>query len=131
MKYQNSGEFDDNEDENEDEEALLDSHDSEEKDDYDMSSRSAGSSPTPSAQRTVMIRNLPDRVTHRDIVAAVRGGALLHIYLRAREHIASVSFVEEAAARDFLLHTKTYGLYMAGKRVSIQVRNCPAPLINL
>ncbi|PWY84626.1 hypothetical protein BO94DRAFT_536204 [Aspergillus sclerotioniger CBS 115572] len=84
-----------------------------------MSSRSAGSSPAPSAQRTVMIRNLPDRVTHREIVAAVRGGALLHIYLRAREHIASVSFVEESAARDFLLHTKTYGLYMAGKRVEV------------
>ncbi|RAL01586.1 RNA-binding protein [Aspergillus ibericus CBS 121593] len=116
--YRNA-DFDDNEDGHEDEEALLDPQGSEGKDDYDESSRSAGSSPTPGAQRTVMIRNLPDRVTHRDIVEAVRGGALLHIYLRARERIASVSFVEEVAARDFLLHTKTYGLYMAGKRVEV------------
>ncbi|RAH60040.1 hypothetical protein BO85DRAFT_367793 [Aspergillus piperis CBS 112811] len=107
------------EDEDEDEDALLDSHDSEDKDDYDESSRSAGSSPTPSAQRTVLIRNLPDRIAHRDIVAAIKGGALLHIYLRAREHMASVSFVEEAAAREFFRTAKTYGLIVAGKRVEV------------
>ncbi|PYH35977.1 RNA-binding protein [Aspergillus neoniger CBS 115656] len=107
------------EDEDEDEDALLDSHDSEDKDDFDESSRSGGSSPTPSAQRTVLIRNLPDRITHRDIVAAMRGGALLHIYLRTREHMASVSFVEEAAAREFFRTAKTYGLIVAGKRVEV------------
>ncbi|GKZ16934.1 hypothetical protein AbraIFM66951_010651 [Aspergillus brasiliensis] len=119
VKVQDPEEFDVGEDEDEDEDALLDPHGSEDKDDYDESSRSAGSSPTPSAQRTVLIRNLPDRIMHKDIVAAIRGGALLHIYLRAREHMASVSFVEEAAARDFFRTTKAYGLIVAGKRVEV------------
>ncbi|GLA68968.1 hypothetical protein AtubIFM55763_007172 [Aspergillus tubingensis] len=119
VKVHDPDEFAIGEDEDEDEDALLDSHDSENKDDYDESSRSAGSSPTPSAQRTVLIRNLPDRITHRDIVAAIKGGALLHIYLRAREHMASVSFVEEAAAREFFRTAKTYGLIVAGKRVEV------------
>ncbi|PYH89132.1 hypothetical protein BO71DRAFT_435078 [Aspergillus ellipticus CBS 707.79] len=115
VKYHSTKEFE----EDEEDEVLLGSQSSDEKDEYGESSRSAGSSPAPGDQRTVMIRNLPDRVTHKDIVAAVRGGALLHIYLRARERIASVSFVEEAAARDFLQHTKNYGLYVAGKRVEV------------
>ncbi|RAK93262.1 hypothetical protein BO79DRAFT_137944 [Aspergillus costaricaensis CBS 115574] len=119
VKVHDPEEIDVGEDEDEDEDALLDSHDSEDKDDFDESSRSAGSSPTPSAQRTVLIRNLPDRITHRDIVAAMRGGALLHIYLRTREHMASVSFVEEAAAREFFRTAKTYGLIVAGKRVEV------------
>ncbi|RAL11626.1 RNA-binding protein [Aspergillus homomorphus CBS 101889] len=88
--------------------------------DHDDSSRSEESSATPTDQRTVMIRNLPDRVTYKDIVDAVKSGALVHIYLRARERIASVSFVEEAAARSFLQHTTSQGLFVAGKRVETQ-----------
>ncbi|OJK03712.1 hypothetical protein ASPACDRAFT_111654 [Aspergillus aculeatus ATCC 16872] len=85
--------------------------------DHDDSSRSEASAATPTDQRTVMIRNLPDRVTYRDVVDAVKSGALVHVYLRARERIASVSFVEEAAARSFLQHSNTHGLLVAGKRV--------------
>lgn len=89
---------------------------SDEKDDYDES-RSADSVSTPPVQRTVFIRGLSDRVTHQDVVDAVRGGALLHLYLRARDHAAYVSFVEPAAAAEFLQHAKTHGCYIAGKRV--------------
>ena len=67
-------------------------------------------------QRTVLIRNLPERVTHEDITDAVRGGALLYIYLRARDHFANVSFVDETAAYAFLRHTRLNGLHVAGKR---------------
>ncbi|PWY73669.1 hypothetical protein BO70DRAFT_398892 [Aspergillus heteromorphus CBS 117.55] len=122
VKYHGTETFEEEEeedDDDEDDEELLGSQSSDEKEDYQSSTRSTESSPAPGDHRTVMLRNLPDRVTHRDIVAVVRGGALLHIYLRARERIASVSFVEDAAARDFLHHAKTYGLYMAGKRVEV------------
>lgn len=68
-------------------------------------------------QRTVLIRNLPERVTHEEITDAIRGGALLYIYLRARDHFANVSFVDESAAYAFLRHTKLSGLHVAGKRV--------------
>ncbi|KAL2872471.1 RNA-binding protein [Aspergillus lucknowensis] len=102
----------------EDEGALTDSR-SDERDDYRESSRSTESSSPQAEQRTVLIRGLPDRATHQDIVDAVKGGAILHIYLWARDHTASVSFVEELAAQNFLDHTKTYGLYVAEKRVEV------------
>lgn len=113
QEYSHHGEDDD-----EEEDGVIISQNSDEKDDYDDSSRSGGSYTASTGQRTILIRNLPDRVFHQDIVDAVRGGALLHIYIRSRERTANVSFVEETAAQEFLQHTKTYGLYLAGKRVS-------------
>ncbi|KAL5343964.1 hypothetical protein BJX70DRAFT_4969 [Aspergillus crustosus] len=100
-----------------DEGALTDSR-SDERDEYVDSSRSTSTSPQ-AEQRTVLIRGLPDKATHRDLVEAVRGGAILHIYLWARDHTASVSFVEESAAQDFLDHAKAYGFYVADKRVEV------------
>ncbi|CBF70475.1 hypothetical protein AN5962.2 [Aspergillus nidulans FGSC A4] len=100
-----------------DEDALTDSH-SDERDDYGESSGSASSSPQ-AEQRTILICGLPDKATHRNIVDVVRGGAILHIYVWARDHTASVSFVEESAAQDFLDHTRRYGLYVAEKRVDV------------
>ncbi|PLN79716.1 hypothetical protein BDW42DRAFT_186549 [Aspergillus taichungensis] len=108
----------DNSDEEEDE-VLLGSHENNGNLDYGESSRSTESSPSPADQRTVLLRGLPDKVTHKDIVDVMRGGALLHIYLRAREHSASVSFVEEADAQEFLNHCKTYGLYVCGRRTEV------------
>ena len=114
----------DDEDDDEYEDAAEDgaviSPDGEEKDEYEVSSKSSGrsSSIALSGQRTVSMRNLPDRVTHEDVTDAVRGGALLHVYLRPRDHFADVSFVDESAAHDFLQYSRTYGLYVAGKRVS-------------
>lgn len=108
----------DDEDEDEDDEVLLASQHSDERDDYDESSRSTTESYSPpTVRRTIHIRGLPDRVTHRDIVQVMRGGPLLHIYLRARERNANVSFVEESDAQEFLRHAKTHGLYVAGRRV--------------
>lgn len=105
-----------------DEDAVFHGHD--EKDEYDSSSKSGRSSAVSTGQRTVMIRGLPDRVTHHDITDAVRGGALLDIFLRAREHMASISFVEESAAQEFLHYVKQHGLYVAGKRVSLVAPPC-------
>ncbi|EAW13920.1 RNA-binding protein [Aspergillus clavatus NRRL 1] len=94
------------------------SQSSDEKEDYE-DSRSPDSSTTQAEQRTLFIRGLPDRVTLRDIIDAVRGGALLHVYLRARDHTANVSFVDPAAAQEFLQYTRSFGLYLAGKRVEV------------
>ncbi|KAF4210116.1 hypothetical protein CNMCM8927_003381 [Aspergillus lentulus] len=92
---------------------------SDEKDDYEESRSADSVVSSPAAQRTVFIRGLPDRVTHQDVVDAVRGGGLLHLYLRARDHAAYVSFVEPAAAAEFLQHAKTHGCHIAGKRVEV------------
>ncbi len=68
-------------------------------------------------RRTVLLSNLSDRATHKDVVGAVRGGALLDIYLRSYDRTASVSFVEGSAAQAFLNHTKRNDIYILGKRV--------------
>lgn len=67
--------------------------------------------------RTLIIKNLSDRATHKDIVDIIRGGVVLDIFLRANERSASVSFVEGSAAQDFLNYTKRNDIYIHGKRV--------------
>lgn len=69
------------------------------------------------ARRTLLLANLPEGVTHADIVDAVRGGMLLDIYLRTHDRAASVSFLEEAHAQEFYRHVKRHDLYIRGKRV--------------
>lgn len=71
-------------------------------------------------QRTLVLKNLSERTTHKDIVDIVRGGALLDIYLRANERNASVSFVEGTAAQNFMNYAKRNDIYIHGKRVGRQ-----------
>ena len=68
-------------------------------------------------QRTLVLKNLSERVTHKNIVDIIRGGALLDIYLRANERTASVSFVEGTAAQNFMNYAKRNDIYIHGKRV--------------
>lgn len=75
-------------------------------------------------QRTLLIKNLSDRVTHKDVVDVVRGGALLDVYLRSNDRSASVSFVEGAAAQAFLAYAKRNDIYIHGKRVSLILLHC-------
>lgn len=70
-------------------------------------------------QRTVVIKNLSDRTTHKDLADVIRGGALLDIYLRSHDRVASVSFLEGAAAQDFVNYAKRNDIYIQGKRVSL------------
>jgi hypothetical protein len=72
-------------------------------------------------QRTILIKNLSDRVTHKDIVDIVRGGALLDVYLRSNDRSASISFVEGVAAQAFMAYAKRNDIYIHGKRVSILI----------
>jgi hypothetical protein len=66
-------------------------------------------------QRTVLITNLSERTTHKDLVGIVRGGRLLDIFLR-NDRTATISFVEGAA--DFLAYAKRKDIYLHTKRVS-------------
>ncbi|MCJ1379838.1 hypothetical protein MMC17_002941 [Xylographa soralifera] len=70
-------------------------------------------------QRTILIKSLSDRVTHKDIVDIVRGGAVLDIYLRSTDRSASVSFVEGAAAQAFMSYAKRNDIYIHGKRAEL------------
>ena len=68
-------------------------------------------------QRTILAKNLADRVSHKDITTIVRGGLVLDIFLRSNERSASISFVEASAARDFMNYVKKNDVYIHGKRV--------------
>lgn len=84
------------------------------------------SSAVPAGQRTVLLRGLPEWATHQEIIEVIRGGALLHIYLRGREHIVNVSFVEGSSAQESFNYAKSHGIYVAGKRVSKPFTYLPA-----
>lgn len=68
-------------------------------------------------RRTIVLKNLCDKITHKDIVTVVRGGSLLDVYLRPQDRSASVSFIESAAAEDFLAYVKRNDVYIHGRRV--------------
>ena len=68
-------------------------------------------------QRTIFVKNLSDRATHKDMVDFVRGGLLLDVYLRSYERSASISFVEGSTAQEFMNHVKRNDIYVHGKRV--------------
>lgn len=68
-------------------------------------------------QRTIVMKNLSDRTTHKDLADVLRGGALLDIYLRSHDRTASVSFLEGSAAQEFFNYAKRNDIYIHGKRV--------------
>lgn len=89
---------------------------SDEKDDFDESrSADSESSPAVNAQSSFAAYRTGPHI--KMSLMLVRGGALLHLYLRARDHAVYVSFVEPAAAAEFLQHAKTHGCHISGKRV--------------
>lgn len=67
-------------------------------------------------QRTILISNLPDGTTHKDVVGIIRGGRVLDIILRSDHNTAIVSFVE--GAQDYLAYRKREDIYLHTKRVS-------------
>ncbi|KAF2853004.1 carbon-nitrogen hydrolase [Plenodomus tracheiphilus IPT5] len=68
-------------------------------------------------QRTVLITNLPERTTHKDLADIVRGGRLLDIFLR-NDRSATISFVEGAA--EFLAYAKRTDIYLHTKRLEFR-----------
>lgn len=68
-------------------------------------------------ERSILLVNLAEGVTHGDITDAIRGGQLLDIYMRS-DRSASVSFLLASEARAFLEHARRHDLYIKHKRVS-------------
>jgi hypothetical protein len=66
-------------------------------------------------RHTLLVANLSDRTTYKDLTTVVRGGRLLEIHIR-NDSLATKSFVEGAA--DFLAYTKRNDVYLHTKRVS-------------
>lgn len=71
------------------------------------------------ATRSIQLVNLPESATYADITSVVRGGMLLDIHLKARDRIASLSFVHAADANAFFQHVRRNDLYIKNKRVSL------------
>lgn len=67
--------------------------------------------------RSILLTNLAEGITHRDITEAVRGGQLLDIYMRPDRAVA-VSFLLASDARAFFDHVRRHDLYIKYKRVS-------------
>ncbi|KAF2139321.1 uncharacterized protein K452DRAFT_232664, partial [Aplosporella prunicola CBS 121167] len=68
--------------------------------------------------RTLLLSNLSHHTSHKDISQVVRGGQLAEIWLR-NDHCAQASFVDAAAAREFLSFVKRNDLYINNKRVEV------------
>ncbi|EFQ97736.1 hypothetical protein MGYG_00776 [Nannizzia gypsea CBS 118893] len=69
--------------------------------------------------RTVAIKNVPERAIHKDITAAVRGGSLVDVFLRSRDHMASVSFADTKAAQEFYNYAKRCNLCILDRPVDV------------
>lgn len=67
--------------------------------------------------RSILLTNLAEGVTHRDITEAVRGGQLLDIYMRP-DRAVIISFLQASDARAFFDHVRRHDLYIKHKRVS-------------
>ena len=70
------------------------------------------------ATRTIMLSNLAEGITHADIIAVVRGGQVLEVFLRNHDHSATLSFVQAADAKNFYDYARRYDVYIKNKRVS-------------
>lgn len=68
-------------------------------------------------QSTIEMRNLPERCTHLDITKSIRGGTLVQIFMRFTERVARVTFVDAAAACEFLARGKRVGFSIHNKKV--------------
>lgn len=67
--------------------------------------------------RSVVLKSISPFTTTADVLAVIRGGAVLNIYLRPQQRTAHVAFVEPNAAEKFLIHSKRTDIYIRGKRV--------------
>ncbi|KAJ4314397.1 hypothetical protein N0V84_008917 [Fusarium piperis] len=72
------------------------------------------------AQRSVRLFNLPAGVRRGDITTVVRGGPLLDVYLRPKEHTATVSFVYEDDAVAFLNRAQEHGLRIRNTLIPVK-----------
>ena len=77
-------------------------------------------------KRTLLLQNLADEVTYKDVVGALRGGALLEVSLQSVQgsgtKMAWVSFVDPVAALSFLKYAQSEAIRLRGQTVTFYVR---------
>jgi hypothetical protein len=71
----------------------------------------------PRQDHTLLFSSLPAGVTLKDITSVVKGGRLIHLWLRSAERTAAVSFAEGAPA--FLAYAKRNDIYIGTKRIEV------------
>lgn len=71
------------------------------------------------ARRTVQLSNLPPNTIHSEVVAAVKGGPVVDIYVNLKERRAAVSFVHGEHAKRYYDFAQSTGIYMHGSHVRI------------
>lgn len=69
-------------------------------------------------RRTLFFSNLPKDATYSDLVAVVRGGALVDVWMKESDRCASVSFINPADADAYLRYAKKNEIFIGGCRVS-------------
>ncbi|KAI5815576.1 hypothetical protein BZA77DRAFT_74341 [Pyronema omphalodes] len=74
------------------------------------------------ARRTLFFCNLPKDATYADLVAVVKGGPLVDVWMKNQDHCASVSFVNPEDADNYLRWAKRNGVVVLGRRVEIRYR---------
>ncbi|EFW98880.1 hypothetical protein CMQ_4732 [Grosmannia clavigera kw1407] len=70
-------------------------------------------------RRTIRVMNMPVGTAHAALVAVIRGGPVLDIYIRTHDHSAMISFLYPADATAFFDHVQKTGLYIEQKRVNV------------
>ncbi|KZF22728.1 hypothetical protein L228DRAFT_282815 [Xylona heveae TC161] len=69
-------------------------------------------------RRTLRITGLPKHTTHKKLIEAIRGGALIDIFLK-KDGSANVSFVKSDAARNFYEYSSRHGIFILGTKVDV------------
>lgn len=69
--------------------------------------------------RSVVLKGISPFTTMADVLAVIRGGAVLNIFLRPQQRTAHIAFVDPNSAEKFIIHSKRTDTYIKGKRVSV------------
>ena len=78
-----------------------------------------------SVKRTLLLQNLADEVTYKDVVGVLRGGAILEVSLQSVQSgakMAWVSFVDPVAAFSFLKYAQYEAIRLRGQTVTFYMR---------
>ncbi|KAF3769977.1 hypothetical protein M406DRAFT_96620 [Cryphonectria parasitica EP155] len=70
--------------------------------------------------RSLLLSNLAEGTTYSDLTKVIRGGLLLNVHMRPRDHTAVVAFLQAADAQAFFDHIRRHDLYIRQKRVDVR-----------
>lgn len=71
------------------------------------------------ARRTLLLSDLPPHTSRADVVAVVRGGAVVDIHFIFKENRAAVSFVHGRNAQKYYEYAQENGVYIRGSMISV------------